>query len=76
MAQILRQTVSDFPLQDEGKVLFLIGLMGWMPTAVDMSSWNSLWTLDKEVRKEQGLSPLSLKEVITNFASAIGYQPF
>lgn len=58
----------DFPLHDEGKVLFLIGLMGWMPTAVDMSSWNSLWTLDKmKARKEQGLSPLSLKEVITEF---------
>ena len=42
--------------------------MGWMPTAVDMSSWNSLWTLDKmKARKEQGLSPLNLKDVITEF---------
>lgn len=58
----------DFSLRDDGKVLFLIGLMGWMPTAVDMSSWNSLWTLDKmKARKEQGLSPLSLKDVITEF---------
>ena len=21
--------------------------MGWMPTAVDLSSWNSLWTIEK-----------------------------
>ena len=21
--------------------------MGWMPTAVDLSSWNSLWTLER-----------------------------
>ncbi len=26
---------------------FLIPLMGWMPTAVDLSSWNSLWTVEK-----------------------------
>ena len=26
---------------------FLIALMGWMPTAVDLSSWNSIWTLER-----------------------------
>jgi Mn2+/Fe2+ NRAMP family transporter len=26
---------------------FAIALMGWMPTAVDLSTWNSLWTLEK-----------------------------
>lgn len=26
---------------------FLIALMGWMPTAVDLSAWNSLWTLER-----------------------------
>lgn len=28
-------------------LFFLIPLMGWMPTAVDLSSWNSLWTVEK-----------------------------
>ena len=28
-------------------LLFIIALMGWMPTAVDLSSWNSLWTLER-----------------------------
>lgn len=28
-------------------IFFLIALMGWMPTAVDLSSWNSLWTLER-----------------------------
>ena len=28
-------------------MFFLIPLMGWMPTAVDLSSWNSLWTVEK-----------------------------
>lgn len=31
---------------------FLIALMGWMPTAVDLSAWNSLWTLERQ--KESG----------------------
>jgi len=28
-------------------LLFIIALMGWMPTAVDLSSWNSLWTIER-----------------------------
>jgi len=28
-------------------IFFIIALMGWMPTAVDLSSWNSLWTLER-----------------------------
>ena len=28
-------------------LLFLIPLMGWMPTAIDLSSWNSIWTVEK-----------------------------
>ncbi|SCY22826.1 Mn2+ and Fe2+ transporters of the NRAMP family [Nonlabens sp. Hel1_33_55] len=27
---------------------FAIALMGWMPTALDLSTWNSLWTLEKQ----------------------------
>tara|TARA_X000000950_G_scaffold47647_2_gene55199 strand:+ start:256 stop:1515 length:1260 start_codon:yes stop_codon:yes gene_type:complete len=38
--------IEYFPLKKEG-LLFLIPLMGWMPTAIDLSSWNSLWTLEK-----------------------------
>ncbi len=28
-------------------ILFLLALMGWMPTALDLSAWNSLWTLER-----------------------------
>lgn len=28
-------------------MFFLIALMGWMPTAIDLSTWNSLWTLER-----------------------------
>ena len=33
-------------LNDSG-IFFIIALMGWMPTALDLSTWNSLWTLEK-----------------------------
>ncbi len=28
-------------------IFFLLALMGWMPTAVDLSSWNSLWVVER-----------------------------
>jgi Mn2+/Fe2+ NRAMP family transporter len=47
---------------------FLIALMGWMPTAVDLSAWNSLWTVEKI--RQTGYHP-SLKETLSEFN--IGY---
>lgn len=47
-----------------GGFAFLIALMGWMPTAVDLSAWNSLWTLEKI--EQSGYKP-SLKETIFEF---------
>jgi len=35
-----------FPRNNE-QWFFLLALMGWMPTAVDLSAWNSLWTIEK-----------------------------
>lgn len=32
---------------NEGGILFLIGLMGWMPTAVEASGWVSVWSQEK-----------------------------
>lgn len=49
---------------DEGSMLFIIALMGWMPTAVDLSAWNSLWTLERI--KETGYRP-SMKETLADF---------
>jgi len=47
---------------------FIIALMGWMPTAVDLSTWNSLWTIEKI--KQSGYNP-SVKEAVFEFN--IGY---
>lgn len=49
---------------DDGSMLFIIALMGWMPTAVDLSAWNSLWTLERI--KQTGYKP-TLKETLADF---------
>lgn len=54
------------PLFDSVGILFLISLIGWMPTAVEASSWISLWSLEKY--KAMGRKP-SLKEALQEFNS-------
>jgi len=49
---------------DDAGLLFIIALMGWMPTALDLSAWNSLWTVEK--MKTSGYHP-SLKETLFEF---------
>ena len=48
-------------------IFFLLALMGWMPTAVDLSSWNSLWTLER--MKQIKIKP-TLKETLFEFRIA------
>lgn len=43
---------------------FLIALVGWMPSAVDISVWHSLWTLERA--KETRHKPL-LREALFDF---------
>lgn len=57
-----------FPDLNESAWLFILPLMGWMPTAIDLSTWNSLWTVEKI--KDSGYHP-SLKETLLEFN--IGY---
>ncbi len=54
--QFLNIQSSAFP--------FLIALMGWMPTAVDLSAWNSLWTIARQ--KDSGYRA-SLSETLREF---------
>ncbi len=49
---------------NEVGILFLIGLMGWMPTAVEASGWISLWSIEKFKNSKQ--KP-SLKEALQEF---------
>jgi len=65
---LIKGPVSEtlFPVIDYNKtdILFIIALMGWMPTAVDLSSWNSLWTLERI--KQTKFKP-TLKQTIFEF---------
>lgn len=45
-------------------IAFLLPLMGWMPTAVDLSIWNSIWTVERI--KESNYKP-TLKETLWEF---------
>ena len=59
---------EPIPIFNEVGILFLIGLMGWMPTTVEASSWVSLWSIEKW--KNGKLKP-SLKDSLLEFN--IGY---
>ncbi len=69
---LFKGPVSDHLFPDikyiKNDILFIIALMGWMPTAVDLSSWNSLWTLERI--KQTNFKP-TLKQTIFEFN--IGY---
>ncbi|MCB9256647.1 MAG: divalent metal cation transporter [Chitinophagales bacterium] len=54
----------DYSLIQKSSLPFIIALMGWMPTAVDLSTWNSLWTIERI--KQSGYTP-SLKESLFEF---------
>lgn len=65
------ETVSNFtptPIFNDAGILFLISLMGWMPTTVEASSWVSLWSIEKW--KTQKVKP-TLKQSLQEFN--IGY---
>lgn len=51
-------------LTSSGSIMFIVALMGWMPTAVDLSTWNSLWTIERI--KQTGYRP-TLKETLRDF---------
>ena len=64
------EVISGFEpkeLWDVSGIFFLLALMGWMPTAVDLSSWNSLWTLER--MKQTNYKP-KLKETLLEFRLA------
>lgn len=58
---------EDFVAPDiwtDNSMLFIIALMGWMPTAVDLSAWSSLWTIERI--KQTGYKP-KMKETLADF---------
>ncbi len=55
-------------LANKASFFFIAALIGWMPTAIDVSVWHSLWTLAK--RRDTGHKP-SVRESLIDFN--IGY---
>lgn len=55
---------GDFDPWSGAGLAFLIALMGWMPTAVDLSAWNSLWTLER--MRQTGYHP-PLRDTLREF---------
>jgi len=58
---------ADFVAPDiwsDNSMLFIVALMGWMPTAVDLSAWSSLWTVERI--KQTGYKP-TMKETLADF---------
>jgi Mn2+/Fe2+ NRAMP family transporter len=53
---------------DPGSIMFMVALVGWMPSAFDISIWHSLWTLAR--RHETEYTP-TVKESLLDFN--IGY---
>ncbi|WP_345890683.1 NRAMP family divalent metal transporter [Croceivirga thetidis] len=47
---------------DEVGILFIIGLIGWMPTAVEASGWVSVWTVEKSKSMKDGPSYKEAKQ--------------
>jgi Mn2+/Fe2+ NRAMP family transporter len=54
----------DFNYNNGVHLGFIVALMGWMPTALDLSTWNSLWTVARI--KQTGYKP-TLKETLFDF---------
>lgn len=64
------QTYSVLPEIPKGtaEIAFLIAFLGWMPAPLDVSTWHSLWTLEKS--KTSG-NKLNFKKALTDFN--VGY---
>lgn len=65
-------TIRLFPsgrlFSDPASVLFMVALVGWMPSAFDISIWHSLWTL---ARRRETRYAATVNEALLDFN--IGY---
>ncbi|WP_269971820.1 MULTISPECIES: Nramp family divalent metal transporter [unclassified Shewanella] len=53
--------ISQSPWQ-WANIGFLIAMMGWMPAPIEVSTWNSLWLLEKQKKQ-----PISKQQAILDF---------
>ncbi|MEM7307846.1 MAG: divalent metal cation transporter [Planctomycetota bacterium] len=60
--------LPDLAAMDRAELLFLAALVGWMPAALDVSVWHSLWTV---ARGRSAGQPASVAHALLDFR--IGY---
>ncbi len=60
------QSYSFDPVIPQGavEITFLIAFLGWMPAPLDISTWHSLWTLEKNKQTDK---PIQLKKSLFDF---------
>jgi len=63
-----KEKLESIDLFSYGAIAFSLSLMGWMPSTIDVSTWNSEWNLEKI--KQTNYKP-TLKEVLFEFR--LGY---
>lgn len=51
-------------LMDAESIAFVVALAGWMPSAIEISVWHSLWSVERE--KQTGYRP-TLRESLVDF---------
>lgn len=57
-------SLVELPDLDKRTVFFVVALVGWMPSAIDVAVWQSLWTL---ARREDSQHAPTLKESMFDF---------
>ena len=55
---------------DVRSVAFVAALVGWMPSAIDVAVWQSLWTIERNAGRDEN-SPNRLRDTLLDFH--IGY---
>jgi Mn2+/Fe2+ NRAMP family transporter len=78
VAIALNKTEYDYSLipvwpKGAGEIAFLIAFLGWMPAPLDISTWHSLWTLEKNklavdhIKQKKSLADFNIGYVTTVF---------
>lgn len=63
-----RMAVPHSSIWSVGGITFMVALIGWMPSAIDISVWSSIWTTEKH---KQNPEATSLKNSLFDFN--VGY---
>ena len=67
------QLMPDFSAMTKPEVLFLAALIGWMPSAIDISAWQSIWTLNREGQRKGAPREKGVRLRDVTFDFHVGY---